>query len=217
MSTWQAIGGGGDHVERVHAQRPWPPGSSGCRPPDRPRAASGTTARRPRCRAAARPAAQPCVADRHGGLIRGQREQPEPRRAQLRQPVVPVGHPGVADGEHRAHGHLHRPPVQRVGAPGRQDHGVRRRTRRRTGRSPRRCRGRRGPPARPGAPPRPATSATAAAARRAIEASAPRCTAVAGEPLGNSSRAPRTPGPPPTASPASRASLRSVTSIERTG
>ena len=40
------------------------------------------------------------------------------------QPAAPVRQPGVRDREHRAHRHLHRPPVQRVGAARRQDHRV---------------------------------------------------------------------------------------------
>ena len=62
--------------------------------------------------------------DRWGRRVRCQREQPEPGRPQPGQAVVPAGHAGVGDGEHRAHGNLHRTPVERVGASRRQEHGI---------------------------------------------------------------------------------------------
>jgi hypothetical protein len=64
------------------------------------------------------------LADRRGAPIGGQRQQPESFGAQLGQAVVPLGHAGVGNGEHGAHRDLDRTPVERVGAPRRQDHRV---------------------------------------------------------------------------------------------
>ena len=63
-------------------------------------------------------------ADRDRGRVGRQRQQPEPGRPQLGQAAAPVGQPGVRHGQHGAHRHLDRAPVQRVGAPRRKDHAI---------------------------------------------------------------------------------------------
>ena len=62
--------------------------------------------------------------ERDGVLGQRQGDGVEPAALEIRQGVVPVGQAGPGQGEHRAHGHLHRPAVERVGAPRREQHRV---------------------------------------------------------------------------------------------
>src|SRR6516162_5026643 len=113
---------GGDHVERVHARahgdadrlvgfaQPAPGqavalGAEQQGHPAAPRFGEGR-------------------ADRSRLVVRCEREDPETAALELGEPVEPFGHPGVRDGEHGAHGDLDRPPVERVGAPRREQHRV---------------------------------------------------------------------------------------------
>jgi len=121
--------GGGHHVQRVHSSVA---GGGIHRDPDpfvglvqpaggKPVALGAEQQRDP---IGARLSTGESGTDGGHALVGGEREHPEAGRLQVGETVKPAGHPGVPDGEHRAHRHLHRPAVKRVSTARREHHRI---------------------------------------------------------------------------------------------